>query len=147
MEYFKNGYMKRVRANILSLSICQNLLEAFDEWYFTGHVVDHEDAVEMCELCNQEELRYHFKIANRENYNSLMVGYRCILKFNVAVYEKGVRLSPDDTKKKLDSLINSMRFDSCINALQKTTKTEEFLIRLCRVEIVELKGSLGHFVS
>ena len=67
-------YPQRVADNILPLSIAGVLPEAFREWYFTEHTIDHETAEEGCELCNHEELRYHFEIKNRHTNHTLMVG-------------------------------------------------------------------------
>ncbi len=55
-------YPQRVRDNILPLSVGSTLPEAFEEWSFTENTVDHEEPVETCQLCEQEQLRYHFEI-------------------------------------------------------------------------------------
>ncbi len=117
-------YPQRVTDNILPLSLAGTLPEAFKEWHFTGETEDHEQAVEECELCNQEQLRYHFKIANKYTNKNLWVGSQCILKFKVAVYEDDKRLSERETKKKLNALVKQMRFDSCMGALQRLVQEE-----------------------
>ncbi len=73
-------YPQRVVDNILPLSLASALPEAFKEWYFTERTEDHEQAIEDCELCNQERLRYHFEIENRHTKRRLWVGSSCILK-------------------------------------------------------------------
>ena len=79
-------YPQRVRDNILPLSIGSTLPEAFEEWSFTDNTVDHEEPVETCQLCDQEELRYHFEIKNSLTHKCLWVGSQCILKFNLSVF-------------------------------------------------------------
>jgi len=118
-------YPQRVADNILPLSLAGTLPEAFKEWSFTGETEDHEQAIEDCELCDQEQLRYHFKIGNRHTHKHLWIGSQCILKFKVAVYEDEQLLDEKQTKKKLDSLIKQMRFESCMNALQRLIEEED----------------------
>lgn len=118
-------YPQRVRDNILPLSVGSTLPEAFEEWSFTDNTVDHEEPIETCQLCDQEELRYHFEIKNAITHRCLWVGSQCILKFNLSVFEDGRRLSPGDSKKKLDRLMQKMRLQSCINALQKLAASED----------------------
>jgi hypothetical protein len=102
-------YPQRVRENILPLSVAETLPEAFEEWSFADETIDHEEPVETCQLCNQEELRYHFKIRNALTAHTLWVGSKCILKFGVSVFEGGRRLTEDQAKKKLDRLVDQMR--------------------------------------
>lgn len=118
------NYPQRVRDNILPLSVGASLPEAFEEWSFTEHTVDHEEPVETCQLCEHEELRYHFEIKNVLTHKVLWVGSQCILKFNLSVFEDGRRLSPTDAKKKLERLMQQMRLQSCINALEKLAAKE-----------------------
>jgi len=119
-----NSYPKRVRDNILPLSVGSTLPEAFEEWSFTERTVDHEEPVETCQLCDQEELRYHFEIQNALTHKCLWVGSHCILKFNLSVFEEGRRLSPTDAKKKLDRRMQQMHLESCIGALEKLAVAE-----------------------
>jgi hypothetical protein len=118
-------YPQRVSDNILPLSVGSTLPEAFEEWSFTEHTIDHEEPIETCQLCEQESLRYHFEIQNSLTKKILMVGSQCILKFGVSVFESGRRLSASDTKKKLDRLMQQMRLESCIRALESLAKTEK----------------------
>jgi len=118
-------YPQRVADNILPLSVAGTLPEAFKEWYFTGETEDHEQAIEDCELCDQEQLRYHFKIANRYTHKHLWIGSQCILKFKVAVYEDDRLLDEKQTKKKLDTLMKQMRFDACMKALRRLVAEED----------------------
>jgi len=117
-------YPQRVRDNILPLSVGKTLPEAFEEWSFTERTIDHEEPIETCELCEQEALRYHFEIKNHLTQKQMMVGSKCILKFGLSVFEAGRKLSPADAKKKLERLIQQMRLESCISALERLAATE-----------------------
>lgn len=119
-----SSYPQRVADNILPLSISGELSEAFKEWSFTEITEDHEDVIENCQLCNQEQLRYHFEIKNEYTQERLMVGSSCILKFNVAVYEKDILLNEKDSKKKLEQFLKKMRLESCVKALEKLAIAE-----------------------
>lgn len=118
-------YPQRVRDNILPLSVGSTLPEAFEEWSFTERTQDHEQPIETCQLCEQEALRYHFEIRNSLTKKTLWVGSQCILKFGLSVFESGRRLSESDAKKKLERLMQQMRLESCINALEKLAVAEK----------------------
>jgi hypothetical protein len=120
-----DSYPLRVRESLLPLSIGDTLPKAFEEWFFTGDVEDHEYPTETCQLCGQDDLRYHFEIKNQYTKKTLWVGSHCILQFDVPVYEGDRRLSADETKKALAKLTEKMRLDSCIRALEKLTKSEK----------------------
>lgn len=119
-----DSYPLRIRDNILPLSVAGTLPEAFKEWYFTDYTIDHEAPIEDCQLCNQEQLRYHFEIRNSHTNHTLMVGSQCILKFHLQVFDNGLLLNESGTKKKLDSLMKKMRLESCIKALDRLAETE-----------------------
>ena len=118
------GYTQRVRDSILPLSVAGNLPAAFDEWSFTDNTVDHEQPIETCELCGQQDLRYHFEIANHYTDATLWVGSHCILQFDVAVMEKGRRLSPAEAKRHLTKLTQQMQLESCIRTLEQLAAKE-----------------------
>lgn len=117
-------YPQRIANNILPLSLAGKLPEAFKEWYFTENVEDHEIAEEDCELCEQEQLRYHFEIKNRHTDHRLWVGSSCILKFQVQVFDNGALLDAKGSAKKLEDLKKMMRLESCIKALKKLAESE-----------------------
>jgi hypothetical protein len=119
-----NKYPQRVADNILPLSISKSLTDAFKEWYFTERSEDHEEAIENCELCNHEQLRYQFEIQNKNTKECLWVGSSCILKFKVAVFDDGVLLDEKKSEKKLNALIRKMQLDSCIKALEALSSLE-----------------------
>jgi hypothetical protein len=81
--------------------MARTLPAAFAEWSFTENTVDHETPTETCELCDQQDLRYDFEIANPYTEAALWVGSHYILKFDVAVIENGRRLSPEEAKRHL----------------------------------------------
>jgi len=124
-----SSYPQRVADNILPLSISRDLSEAFKEWFFTENTEDHEDVIENCQLCNQEQLRYHFEIKNKLTNHTLQVGSSCILKFDIAVYdEENIILSQKDSRKKLDEKLKKMRLESCINSLEKLARIENHIV-------------------
>ncbi len=118
------GYTQRVRDSILPLSVAGTLPDAFAEWSFTESTIDHEAPVETCQLCGQQELRYHFEIANAYTDGRLWVGSHCILQFDVAVLEDGRRLSPAEAKRHLTKLTQKMQMESCIRALEQLARSE-----------------------
>lgn len=120
-----SGYTQRVRDSILPLSVAGTLPEAFAEWAFTDNTVDHEAPTETCELCGQQDLRYHFEIENRLTAGALWVGSHCILQFGVAVMEDGQQLSPDEAKRRLAKLTQKMQLESCVKALERLSASEE----------------------
>lgn len=131
-----NSYPQRVGDNILPLSVGSTLPEAFEEWSFTEQTIDHEQPIETCQLCEQEDLRYHFEIRNSLTNKVLWVGSQCILKFGLSVFESGRRLSEGESKKKLDRLMQQMRLNSCVRALEKLAIAEKSAI---------LTNALGYY--
>ncbi len=119
------SYPQRVAENVLPLSVSGELSEALKEWYFTERTEDHEVATESCELCDQEQLRYHFEIENKNTRKRLWVGSSCILRFNVAVYDNGLLLDKKSAEKKLNKHIAKMRLDACINSLKVLANKEQ----------------------
>lgn len=119
------SYPARVAANILPLSRAQSLPAAFTEWHFTGYTCDHGEAEETCHMCEQEHLRYHFEIENRVTGSKLMVGSKCILRFDLEVVAQGRRLNPDEAKKHLNDHMRRMRFESCLSALREVAAADD----------------------
>ncbi|NAT15223.1 hypothetical protein CU666_12680 [Pseudomonas syringae pv. actinidifoliorum] len=118
------SFPQRVRDNILPRSVGGTLPEAFEEWSFTDIVKDHEQATEVCELCEKESLRYHFEIKNVLTDHILWVGSQCILKFGLSVFEEGQVLTLVKAKKKLNRLTQQMQGESCIRALERLAKAD-----------------------
>jgi hypothetical protein len=117
-------FPQRVRDNILPLSVGETLPKAFEEWSFTEATEDHGHPTETCQLCEQEALRYQFEIKNALTTKTLWVGSQCILKFGVSVFEGGQKLTGVQAKKKLNRLMEQMRLESCIRALENLANTE-----------------------
>lgn len=116
--------LRRVEANILPKSVSKVLAEALKEWLFTEHAQDHEDAVETCQMCEQEEPRYHFEIANALTHNPLWVGSQFILPFNVPVYKDGRRMGPAGAQEKMAALLSDLRDAACVRALERLAAAE-----------------------
>lgn len=119
------GYTKRVCDSILPRSVAGTLPEAFSEWSFTENTIDHGAPIETCQLCGQEELRYHFEIGNDLTKALLWVGSHCILQFDVAVLEDGRRLTPEDAKRRLTKLTQKMQLEACISAMERLAAAED----------------------
>jgi len=96
----KISFKKIAVSNILSLS--KNATDfslAIKEWQFSGVMVDHLEATEICELCEKKGLRYHFEIKNMINGNKLNVGSHCIEKFDIAVIDElGVQVEKSKSR-------------------------------------------------
>lgn len=118
------GYTQRVRDSILPVSVGDTLPSAFSEWSFTNDTIDHEAPIETCHLCGQQDLRYHFEIANQYTHAKLWVGSHCILRFDVAVVEHGRRLSAPEAKRHLKKLTQKMQLDACIRSLEQLAARE-----------------------
>ena len=117
-------YPQPVMENILPLSLAKTLPEAFTEWFFTEKTIDYGSPIAKCNLCDNEKLRYHFEINNENNGNKLFIGSKCIIKFQLRVFENGNVLSTKGVIKKLNRLINDMRKVSCIKALVEIASFE-----------------------
>ena len=98
----RNPWLEKSTKNLLAHSRSDNFFDAQREWSFTGDVIDYEYPSEICELCEHEELRYHFEIKNEHNYKSLWVGSSCILRFEeIYIYdEDGNAITGDEERKK-----------------------------------------------
>ena len=137
-----SNFSSRVAANILPLSVKKTLTEAVTEWSFTEQVHDHEQAIATCQLCEQEDLRYHFMIKNAFTEGRLWVGSSCILRFGVSVFENGRTLTPADAKKKLDRLTEKMHQDFCVKALKSLAQSEKNAILTNALNYYLLHGEL-----
>lgn len=74
--------------NLLPLSGADDLAEALREWAYTGRSNDYGQREETCQLCDQEDLRYHFEIGNPATGHRLWVGSRCIQRFEIAGFDR-----------------------------------------------------------
>lgn len=149
------GYTQRVRDSILPLSVA-GTPTAFGEWSLTENTVDHETPIETCELRGQQDLRYHFEIANQYTDKTLWVGSHCILQFDVAVLEKGRHLSSAEAKRHLTKLTQQIQLQLCIRTLEQLAakqsnpvlsgaldyfrKNKKLTPKICRRRFLETSG-------
>jgi hypothetical protein len=139
-----DSYTQRIRDNILPLSVAKTLLEALKEWAVNNILIDHGEADEQCQMCEQENLRYHFGITNTLTQNQLLIGSKCILKFGIAMHdENGRTLSPADTEKRLNALMRQMRYESCVKALRTVAQAESNAILTGALDYLAEHGNLS----
>ena len=116
-----NPWLKRSIANLIPLSRADIFTDACREWVFNGEVVDYGGATEQCELCEHEELRYHFLIKNALKENELWVGSSCILRFEEIVVldeNKQELLDHKERKKALDKALKAKQIDASLEPLR-----------------------------
>src|SRR3546814_6395870 len=118
------SWAERAATTLLPLSRGATLATALKEWTYTGRFFDLEAADGTCELCGQQELRYHFEIENDETAGSLLVGSECIKRFEIAgIDEQGQRLDARDTGRLVDrhrrGLVEDARKQRVMTALLK----------------------------
>lgn len=117
----KNPWLGNSIKNLIPLSSSEEFKEALKEWDFSGEVIDHGKPIETCELCEHEELRYHYEIENTEKSNRLWVGSSCILRFQeINVYDDdGIQLTGQAQRKRaLDKALNEKRIDLALQPLR-----------------------------
>ncbi|MDP2714439.1 hypothetical protein [Rheinheimera sp.] len=139
----KNPWMENSIKNLIPLSAANDFKEALKEWEFTGEVIDHQIADETCELCEHEELRYHFEIINYLKLNHLWVGSSCILRFQeIVVYdESGMQLTDARTRKReLDRALKDKQVDIALQPLR-------ILWKIDREYRKYIEMSVSHFKS
>ena len=119
-----SGWAARAAATLLPLSRATTLVAALREWSYTGRFFDLEARDGTCELCGQQDLRYHFEIENPGTTLSLLVGSECIKRFEITgIDEEGQRLDADATGKLVDrhrrGLVEDGRKQRVMSALLK----------------------------
>ncbi len=82
------AWTAKAAKNLLPLSVASELADALQEWAYSGNSTDYGQPEETCQLCDHEDLRYHFEIANKQTGHRLWVGSKCILRFEIAGYEQ-----------------------------------------------------------
>lgn len=116
-----NVWIKKSTKNLLRLSEeKEDFNLALKEWTYTGNLIDHEAPTEQCELCEHDELRYHFEIKNALE-NVLWVGSKCIDKFDIAVFDRDGK---EITTSKERYLIKLAQKKHQKTAIEKLTKTK-----------------------
>ncbi|MED4353954.1 hypothetical protein P9265_16695 [Schinkia azotoformans] len=141
------NWIERVKKNVLPVSNERyNIRKALDEWVYEGSMYDVEVADEICELCDQPNIRYQFEIVNVLNNNSLLIGSECITRFRISVIDKsGNKLSFEEAKKKVTKdrsrLVTEAKEKSVLNTLVAlAAKDHEFNIENFIVYFKERKA-------
>ena len=123
-EMSMTSWAERASASLLPLSLAHTLAATLKEWAYTGRFFDLETTDGTCELCGQQELRYHFEIENGKTDASLLVGSECIKRFEImGIDEQGRRLDATETGKLVDrhrrGLVEDARKQRVMTALLK----------------------------
>ncbi|WP_411065776.1 hypothetical protein [Vibrio rotiferianus] len=122
-----NPWLEKSIQNILPLSNSTEFKSACQEWTFTGEVVDYGEQREQCELCEHDELRYHFNIINKTNSNNLWVGSSCILRFEeIIVLDENNQhlLDRKERKKVLDAALKAKQLELCLEPIRQLWRCE-----------------------
>ena len=127
----KNNYRyENSKRNIIPLSISNEIKEALKEWKFSGEFIDHENATEICGLCEHPEIRYHYEIINIDNLNRLWVGSSCIIRFSeIGIYDAtGNQLTnKKDRKKYLEEILKKDRSNKILNPINQLWEIDKEL--------------------
>ena len=122
-----NPWLQKSIHNLVPLSRSDDFKVACKEWSFTGEVIDHGGASEQCELCEHDELRYHFCIANQLNLKKLWVGSSCILRFeDIIVLDEEQRILTDkkERKRALDRALKAKQIDLALEPIRELWRQE-----------------------
>lgn len=139
-------WVKAARDNLIPLSQKQDDVKvALAEWHHTGVVHDYGMPIETCQLCRKESLRYHFEILNSKTENTLLVGSKCIERFDIAVYgEGGKLLEGKDKTKKLQDEITALKREKTVQILrdlwQAADKKNRSFVETCARKIKNADG-------
>lgn len=141
-----SGWADRAAAALLPLSRTSTLGAALREWVYTGHFFDLEERDGTCQLCGQEDLRYHFEIRNAGTRSSLLVGSECIKRFEITgVDDQGQRLDADATGKLVDrhrrGLVEDARKQRVMTALLKLGQKAPDFDAWNFIDFVDNKGA------
>lgn len=166
------NWIERVKKNILPASNEKyDIRKALDEWTYEGNMFDVEIADEICDLCDQPNIRYQFEIVNNQNGNLLLIGSECITRFKISVIdESGNKLSFKAAKKKVSRdrsrLVTEAKEKSVLNALvelasiddefniedfikyfkeRKAFTPKQLALLVWRLEKAEIKFNKSHF--
>jgi hypothetical protein len=125
-------WLENAKKNLLPLSReKQHLKYALKEWDYRGKWEDYESCEATCQLCEQEELRYHFEITNKYTGKRLLVGSKCITRFGgVNVYDEYDRLISDPVeaekrvKRDVQKIISVAKERSVMESLSTLAKKD-----------------------
>lgn len=73
---------------------------AAKEWEFTGKVIDNGNSKNRCDLCEGENLRYHFEVKHDSDDKCINVGSSCITKFGLLVRDDLGDIITDEKEKR-----------------------------------------------
>ena len=141
-----SSWAERASASLLPLSDAKTLAAALKEWMYTGRFFDLEAADGTCELCGQQDLRYHFEIENERTAASLLVGSECIKRFEIAgIDEQGQRLDAQGTGRMVDrhrrGLVEDARKQRVMTALLKLERKAPDFDAQNFIDFVDDKGA------
>ncbi len=128
------NYLSRVASNILPVSVEQiDVKKALQEWEYHETHYDTGNASEICQLCDQEDIRYQFEITNKNNGNTLLIGSQCIKRYDdIAVVDQfGTALPKNLARKKVDRDRRKLITDAQTNSVLST------LVKLSRIKAGE----------
>lgn len=123
------------------------LEEAESEWMDVGCVRKKRTR---CELCNNSQMEYNFKIKNMKNNNIMIVGSRCIEKFKGIDGDKRKRREWINNQHKINRLreINKM-YPECKNKIEEYKKfyvdLEVLLPKEIDEEIISILKQMSEF--
>jgi len=125
-------WLENAKSNLLPLSKEKRRLKyALKEWDYRGKWEDYESCDAVCQLCEQEELRYHFEITNKYTRKRLLVGSKCITRFGgVNVYDEHGTLITDVTEatkkvqRDVQKIVNAAKDRSVMDSLQNLAKKD-----------------------
>ena len=95
-----NNWRTSAQKNLIAWSKeKENYIVAAQEWEFTGEVIDHGKSNNRCDLCEGENLRYHFEVKNYTVGKIINVGSSCITKFGLTVRDEEGKIIDDNKEK------------------------------------------------
>lgn len=141
-----SDWLQRAASSIIPLSQSKAVGPAMKEWFYTGRFYDLEELAGTCELCGQQDLRYHFEIANHFTSATLLVGSECIKRFDISgVDEHGRYLDAAKTGKLVDrhrrGLVEDARKRRVMTCLLKLEQITDDFQASSFLEFVDEKGA------
>lgn len=125
----KNKWLENSIKNLLPLSRNQtDFKTALTEWEWTGDCEDYEQCIEQCQLCEQDDLRYHYTIENRHTKQQLLIGSSCIEKFDITVRDANGNEITENKAAYLDKFMKQQRREKSMASLANApaNKMKEF---------------------
>lgn len=140
------GWELRAAASLIPLSGATSLRDALAEWRYLGRFLDLEQTNGVCELCGQQDLRYHFEIVNRLTSAQIMVGSECIKRFDLSgINEEGREIDPTETARLVNyhhrGLVENARQRRMMTALLKLGQADASFDALSFLDYVDGRGA------